>query len=70
MIKKRLTDTIVLYFQTPVGYDRSLGMLDIAVSGHYWFKERWTPTLQAFIRQFPDWTFPVAWTATYEAWVL
>ena len=50
--------------------DRSDGVVEVAIGGHWLQGEyKMTPELREYVNAMPNWTFPVAWTATYENWI-
>jgi len=46
------------------------GLMDIALSGHYSKPSDVTTELSDMLAQLPNWTVPIGWLATYEAWII
>uniref|UniRef100_T1IR32 FXNA-like protease n=1 Tax=Strigamia maritima TaxID=126957 RepID=T1IR32_STRMM len=45
-------------------------MLDIVMTSHHLHgPDRENEELSAFVRKFPNWTFPASWSGTYQSWV-
>ena len=51
----------------------SEGLLGVALGAHYLTVDSegntHTPELRSFLDSFPDWTEPIGWPATYQAYV-
>ena len=59
--------------QVGPGYVREAGLLDVALGAHYIGvdgKTQPTPELRDYMLSLPDWTVPIGWPATYDAWIV
>ena len=55
-------------FQVPRTHMKTDDLVDLAVTGHVVHgNEMKSPEFKAFLATFPDWSYPVGWTASYKA---
>ena len=56
-------------FQVPRSYRKeNYELMDLAISGHITHGSGMkSPEFKQFLDQFPAWSYPVGWTATYKS---